>query len=405
MKKLILFVVYLTTCSTLLYSQSLPTGIWPDNTGGTSLIGTTSDKAVGIGTTIPKAWLEINYCAPSNIGQIITKKYNCLPPNSDGIQDFGGILSPNYSGILASGTGYEPSTEPLPIQVGFQNFPYSLFNVIDMNLSNVDIFGHHYGNINSPSNSAEVPIFWTRTYNGTQFNSRFIVMPNGSTGINTVSPRATLDVIGNGLGSGHPGAIFGVRALRSAFPAPSSSNSTSSQNLASIYTQHLQIVPRCVVNSFNKITEDKDIGIFFTDGLGTNGANSNGSLVIAPWADDLNGNAVGGVRIDQLGNVHAHGYVKSTEVKINPKWWSDFVFDDNYKLASLDSIEQFLIINNHLPSVPSEKEVLANGINIGEIQAIQLQKIEELTLYLVEINKEIKALKLENANLKKYLLK
>ena len=82
-----------------------------------------------------------------------------------------------------------------------------------------------------------------------------------------------------------------------------------------------------------------------------------------------------------------------------------FVFDDNYKLASLDSIEQFLIINNHLPSVPSEKEVLANGINIGEIQAIQLQKIEELTLYLVEINKEIKALKLENANLKKYLLK
>ncbi|MCV9387482.1 hypothetical protein [Reichenbachiella ulvae] len=68
--------------------------------------------------------------------------------------------------------------------------------------------------------------------------------------------------------------------------------------------------------------------------------------------------------------------------------WSDFVFFDNYNLRSLDETEQFIQENQHLPDIPSEAEVTANGINLGEMDAKLLQKIEELTLHMIEMNKQ-----------------
>ena len=73
----------------------------------------------------------------------------------------------------------------------------------------------------------------------------------------------------------------------------------------------------------------------------------------------------------------------------------DFVFDTNYKLLPLAEVEYFYNTNKHLPSVPSEQEVKTNGINTAEMDAILLQKIEELTLYIVQQQKEIDALKKE----------
>jgi len=59
----------------------------------------------------------------------------------------------------------------------------------------------------------------------------------------------------------------------------------------------------------------------------------------------------------------------------------------------LEEVENFILENNHLPEIPSEVEVTGNGINLGEMNAKLLQKIEELTLYLIEQNKEIEELK------------
>lgn len=84
-------------------------------------------------------------------------------------------------------------------------------------------------------------------------------------------------------------------------------------------------------------------------------------------------------------------YAKEIEVKTNV--WADFVFDSDYKLKSLHELEGFIEANNHLPDMPSEQEVLKNGINLAEMNAKLLQKIEELTLYVIEQQKEIENLK------------
>lgn len=93
-------------------------------------------------------------------------------------------------------------------------------------------------------------------------------------------------------------------------------------------------------------------------------------------------NHTNGYKLAVNGNIHA----KSIDVDMYN--WSDFVFGDNYKLRTLHELENFIKTNGHLPEMPSEKEVLLNGINLGEIQSKLLQKIEELTLYLIEMEKQ-----------------
>ena len=81
--------------------------------------------------------------------------------------------------------------------------------------------------------------------------------------------------------------------------------------------------------------------------------------------------------------------------------WADYVFDTDYKVMPLEKVEAFIKENKHLPNVPSTQEVMANGNDLGKTDAKLLEKIEELTLYMIEMNKEIKALKKENEQLKK----
>lgn len=73
--------------------------------------------------------------------------------------------------------------------------------------------------------------------------------------------------------------------------------------------------------------------------------------------------------------------------------WPDYVFDNEYNLASLSKVEEFIRANKHLPDVPTADEVKANGLSLGEMNAILLKKVEELTLYVIEKQKEIKGLK------------
>lgn len=70
--------------------------------------------------------------------------------------------------------------------------------------------------------------------------------------------------------------------------------------------------------------------------------------------------------------------------------WPDFVFKKEYNLRALEEVENYILENMHLPGVPSEKEVVKNGIQLGQMDAKLLQKIEELTLYMIEQNKQNK---------------
>jgi len=76
--------------------------------------------------------------------------------------------------------------------------------------------------------------------------------------------------------------------------------------------------------------------------------------------------------------------------------WADYVFRKDYKLKSLEDVEKHIEEKGHLPNIPSAKDVVENGINLGEMNAKLLEKIEELTLYVIQLNKDIKKLEEEN---------
>lgn len=81
------------------------------------------------------------------------------------------------------------------------------------------------------------------------------------------------------------------------------------------------------------------------------------------------------------------GAIRAKEVVVNTGW-SDFVFDSDYRLASLTEVEEFINSNGHLPDVPSAAEIGERGLPIGEAQALMMQKIEELTLHMIQLEKK-----------------
>ncbi len=88
------------------------------------------------------------------------------------------------------------------------------------------------------------------------------------------------------------------------------------------------------------------------------------------------------------------GKIVAKEVVVTLDNWADFVFKKDYALRSLEDVEKFIDDNGHLPDIPNEKEVQSNGgIEIGEMQVRLLQKVEELTLYMIQLKKENDSLK------------
>jgi hypothetical protein len=108
---------------------------------------------------------------------------------------------------------------------------------------------------------------------------------------------------------------------------------------------------------------------------------------------DANGNVGVGTTIpDQKltvkGKIHAEEVIVDLNVPM-----ADYVFKPTYKLMPLHEVEQFVKTNSHLPEIPSATEITKNGLSMGEMQNKLLQKVEELTLYIIEQQKEIEELK------------
>lgn len=85
-----------------------------------------------------------------------------------------------------------------------------------------------------------------------------------------------------------------------------------------------------------------------------------------------------------------NGTIGSTKVKVT-QTWADFVFAPGYKLPSLAEVEAHIKENHKLPDIPSEKQIAAEGLDVGEMQKLQMQKIEELTLYIIDLKKQLEA--------------
>lgn len=84
------------------------------------------------------------------------------------------------------------------------------------------------------------------------------------------------------------------------------------------------------------------------------------------------------------------GTIHTQEVKVDMNGWSDYVFKHAYRLRPLTEVKTYIEENHHLPDVPSEQEVLKKGVNLGEMNKVLLQKVEELTLYVIKQQEQLK---------------
>jgi hypothetical protein len=98
--------------------------------------------------------------------------------------------------------------------------------------------------------------------------------------------------------------------------------------------------------------------------------------------------------------VEGSGLVRCRKIKVDTQTWPDYVFEKDYHLMPLKELEEYIQTNKHLPNIPCQEQVLKDGVELGEMNVKLLEKIEELTRYLIEQNKELKVLKEEVNQLK-----
>ena len=101
------------------------------------------------------------------------------------------------------------------------------------------------------------------------------------------------------------------------------------------------------------------------------------------------GTASPDAKLSVKGQVHA----QEVKVDLSGSVAPDYVFTGNYKLPSLEEVKAYIDKHQHLPEVPSAKEMETSGINVGEMNLLLLKKIEELTLYVIQLKKEVELLK------------
>lgn len=138
----------------------------------------------------------------------------------------------------------------------------------------------------------------------------------------------------------------------------------------------------------------------------SNGSNNGGAVIWANIFGDIlfanipstNSNGSQAISENDLRShinlkLGADGTLMAKEIKVTLTGWPDYVFDKGYNLMPLTETEQYIEANGHLPNVPSAAEVEADGMSVGEMNKVLLQKVEELTLYVIELQKQIDELK------------
>ena len=253
-------------------------------------------------------------------------------------------------------------------------------------------------------NQMAFPPFYSLNPNNS-YTTKLILDQNGNLGIGTGSPNAMLDVHCNSynslglsvLGNGVQNTIL----ANFQYTAGSSSGNNT-----------LKFVPSLSAATMNPMVKNNDMGFFFTDNSGASGNNSSAGFVLAPQGtnDGIRISAAGNVGIgiaDPAEKLVVNGMVCCKEIRVtlnsNPCQWPDYVFNKGYKLLPLHKLEQYVDSTQHLPGIPDANDIKNQGVEIGEMQRMQLQKIEELTLYLIEIKKVTEAQQKEIAALKEQL--
>ncbi len=217
---------------------------------------------------------------------------------------------------------------------------------------------------------------------------------NNSIAIGTNAQVATSNamVLGSGVNVG-----IGTSAPANKLEVVSASTNTSGLRLTNLKSSS----PATALNTTKFLTVDTNGDVV----LGTAGGSARMAAEETAWVadgDNLVNTNTGGVVIGPGVSKTPAGYrlyvadgVLTEKVKVAVKStndWSDRVFDASYRLRSLNEVDTYIQQNKHLPGVPSAEEVVKEGVDVGQMQAKLLEKVEELTLYVIELKKQNDAL-------------
>lgn len=312
----------------------------------------------------------------------------------------------NATTILLNGTPLENSPSPWTIVGNDISYTGGDVDVTTLNAGNISLNGSTLvsspwtiagSNISYTAGTIDVETLdaTTLSINGTDVVSSQwtssgtdLSYTTGNIGVGTTTPGFALDVAGT---------VNATNFLLNGSPLPSGNSPWD-------------------INGNNTFYSSGNVGIgtntpgYALDVSGTINASNilinDAPLPSSPWA--LSGNDVSytsgnvgigttntqGFLLAVAGNMVAEGV--KVELESN---WPDFVFEKDFDLQSLMEIEAYIKKNGHLPNVPSAEEIKNNGINLGEMDATLLQKIEELTLHSIQQQKEIDSLKRINQKL------
>jgi hypothetical protein len=312
----------------------------PSNTSdGAEIMRITGDGYLGIGTSSPTAKLDVN-------GNVIVRTDNMA----------------RLGGQLTISNGY-----------GNQN------GAVRLNLNNGGAVSWIKGIVtgaNTDSGSAIVFGVPSVTTDGTEVMR---ITGNGYLGIGTSSPTAKLDVDGN--------VIVRTDNLARLGGQLTISNGYGNQNGAVRLNLNNGGAVSWIKGIVTGANTDTGSAIVFgvpsvtSDGMEVMRITGNGYLGIGTTTPDS--------RLAVNGMIHCQA------VKVDLMNWPDYVFKPTYKLPLLNEVKNYIDKNHRLPGMPSEKEVTKNGLDVGEILRVQTQKIEELTLYLIEKDRQVRDLQNE----------